>query len=168
MLLRCRFSGNWHADIAALDRAAARSRSGYVVKYAGMPLTWCSKLQTETALSAKEAVYISLSTALQEALPIIDYLCELRNNGFMFNNNRNEIKCKAFEDNEGAIEMARSPKFRPITKHINNKCQHFHESIETVKIKMMKIGTLDQQADKFTKPLRTKWFTKLRKLIMGW
>jgi hypothetical protein len=130
------------------------------------------KLQTETALSAAEAeyisLYISLSTALREALPIIDYLCELCKNGFMFNNNRNEIKCKAFEDNEGELEMARSPKFRPRTKHINIKYHHFHESIETGKIEMTKIGMLDQQADIFNKPLRTNLFTKLRKLIMGW
>jgi hypothetical protein len=162
------FAGNWHAEIAAVDRATARSRSGYVIKYAGMPLTWGSKLQTETALSATEAEYISLSTALREVIPIIDYLCELRENGFKFNNDKNEIKCKAFEDNEGALEMARSPKFRPRTKHINIKYHHFHEAIETGKIKMLKIGTLDQQADIFTKPLRTDLFTKLRRLIMGW
>jgi Reverse transcriptase (RNA-dependent DNA polymerase) len=81
-------AGNWHEDIAAMDRATARSGSGYVVKYAGMPLTWGSKLQTETALSATEAEYISLSTALREALPIINYFCELRDNGFMFNKQR--------------------------------------------------------------------------------
>jgi hypothetical protein len=133
-----------------------------------MPLTWGSKLQTETALSATEAKYISLSTALREVIPIIDYLGELRTNGFMFNENNNVIMCKAFKDNEGALEMAKSPKFRPRTKHINIKYHHFHESIESGKIQMIKINTLDQQADIFTKPLASTAFEKLRKLIMGW
>jgi hypothetical protein len=86
----------------------------------------------------------------------------------MSNNNRNEIKCKVFEDNEGALEMARSPKFRPRAKHINIKYHHFHELIETGKNKMKKKGTLDQQADIFTNSLRTSLFTKLRKLLRGW
>jgi hypothetical protein len=48
------FAGNWNSDIAAMDKATARSRSGYVFKYAGGPVTRGSKLQTETALSATE------------------------------------------------------------------------------------------------------------------
>jgi hypothetical protein len=130
------FAGNWSSDISSEDKASARSRSGFIIKYAGMPLSWGSKLQTETALSATEAEYIALLTAMREVIPIIDYLDELRKNGFKFNNGTNEIMCKAFEDNEGALEMARSPKFRPQTKHINIKYHHFHELIETGKVKM--------------------------------
>jgi hypothetical protein len=162
------FAGNWNEEIAGMDKATSRSRTGFVIKYAGMMLTWGSQLQKETALSATEAEYIALSTALRQAIPIIDYSNELREHGFKFNNNKNEIFCKAFEDNEGALEMARSPKFRPRTKHFNIKYHHFHDSIEDGKIKMAKIGTLDQQADIFTEPLRVELFEKLRKLLMGW
>ena len=35
-------------------------RTGYVITYAGCKLLWCSKLQTEIALSAAEAEYIAL------------------------------------------------------------------------------------------------------------
>jgi hypothetical protein len=93
---------------------------------------------------------------------------ELKQHGFEFNINNNKIICKAFEDNEGALEMARSPKFRPRTKHINIKYHHFHDAIEAGKIKMFKIGTLDQQVDILTKPLRVEAFVKLRKIVMGW
>jgi hypothetical protein len=132
------------------------------------PLLGGSKLQTETALSATEAEYISLSTALREVIPIIDFLKELKNNGFHFHDWDHQIICKAIEDNKGALEMVCSPKFCPWMQHINIKYHHFHDAIETGKIKMMKIGTLDQQADIFTKPLRVKLFIKLRQLIMGW
>jgi Reverse transcriptase (RNA-dependent DNA polymerase) len=90
------FSGNWNSEIAATDKATARCRSGYVIKYAGVPVTWGSKLQTKTALSATEAEYIALSTALREGIPIIDYLQELSDHGFKFNNDNNEVLCKAF------------------------------------------------------------------------
>jgi hypothetical protein len=78
------------------------------------------------------------------------------------------IKCRVFEDNEGALEMARSPKFRPRTKHINIKYHHFHDSIESGKIIMSAIDTKEQQADIFTKPLDESSFLYLRKKILGW
>jgi hypothetical protein len=162
------FADSWNRDIAGSDKATSRSRSGYVIKYAGVPFTWGSKMQTETALSATEAEYIALSTAMREVIPIIDYLEELKLNGFQFNTTDNKIICKAFEDNEGALEMARSPKFRPRTKHINIKYHHIHDAIESGKIKMYKIGTLDQQANVLTKPLRFEACVKLQRLIMGW
>jgi hypothetical protein len=64
--------------------------------------------------------------------------------------------------------MARSPKFRPRTKHINIKYDHFHESVESGKIEMSAIDTSMQQADIFTKPVPEAVFVKLQKLIMGW
>jgi hypothetical protein len=62
------FAGNWNPVIAAEDWDTARSQSGYVIKSAGVPLTWGLKLQTETALSDTEAKYSSLSTALREVI----------------------------------------------------------------------------------------------------
>jgi hypothetical protein len=35
------------------------------------------------------------------------------------------VYCKAFEDNSGALELARLPKLRPRTKHINVCYHHF-------------------------------------------
>jgi hypothetical protein len=64
--------------------------------------------------------------------------------------------------------MARSPKFRPRTKHINVKYHHFHDSIESGIIHMKDINTTEQQADIFTKPLAEAPFKYLRKLFMGW
>jgi len=41
------FSGNWKADTAHFDRTTAKSRTGYVIKYPGWPITWASKMQTK-------------------------------------------------------------------------------------------------------------------------
>lgn len=43
--------------------STARSRHGSIVKYAGVPIDWMSKLQSQFALSTAESEYIGLSTA---------------------------------------------------------------------------------------------------------
>jgi hypothetical protein len=53
------------------DPSTARSRMGYIITYAGCPMHWSSKMQTEIALSTTEAEYIALSQAMREVLPII-------------------------------------------------------------------------------------------------
>ena len=40
------------------------SRTGFVIIYAGCPITWGSKMQREIALSTIESEYIDLSTAM--------------------------------------------------------------------------------------------------------
>jgi hypothetical protein len=162
------FAGNWDEQLAPFDNSTSRSRTGYIIKYAGMPITWASRLQTEGAHSSTESEYISLSTSLRDAIPMIDFLREMVTVGFNFIASGSTIKCKAFEDNKGALEMARSPKFRPRTKHINIKYHHFHDSIDGGKIVMYGIDTKEQQADILTKPLEESLFVYLRKLIMGW
>ena len=54
------FAGGWNqAD--SNNAEAVMSQTGYVTMYAGNPLLWCSKLQTEFALSTTEAEYIALT-----------------------------------------------------------------------------------------------------------
>ena len=60
------FCGLWNRRTAHLDPVTAKSRTGFVIRFADCPLTWGSKLQTETALYTTEAEYIALSTALCE------------------------------------------------------------------------------------------------------
>ena len=50
------------------------SRTGYVIMYAGCPITWSSKLQTEIALSTTESEYIALSTAMREVIPFLNLM----------------------------------------------------------------------------------------------
>jgi hypothetical protein len=78
------------------------------------------------------------------------------------------VHCKAFEDNSGALEMARVHKLRPRTKHINIKYHHFREAVRTGQISVHKIDTTQQEADIFTKPLDESTFQYIRKLLMGW
>jgi hypothetical protein len=76
------YSGNWSTSNACEDKATSRSRTGFENKYAGMPVSWVSKMQTEAALCSIESKYIALSNALQEAISMIDFLQELVDVGF--------------------------------------------------------------------------------------
>ena len=86
-----------------------------------------------------------------------------------------EVFCTAFEDNSGALEMARVPKMRPRTKHINLKYHFFRDRVVQDgdidiegKIHVKAIATEDQLADLFTKAVSQELFLKFRMEIMGW
>ena len=81
---------------------------------------------------------------------------------------RTIVKCKVFEDNNGAIELSKAPNIRPCTKHIALKCHHFREHVHKGLIKINLIDTLEQVADIFTKALLFPIFNYLSKNMMGW
>ena len=143
------------------------SRTGYVIMYAGCPLTWCSKLQTEIALSTTEAEYIALSQYVREVIPFMNLIVEV-GDVFPLNNPKPKFHCKVFEDNRSCIRVAESPKFTPQTKHITIKYHHFRKHVSDKTIAIFPINTTYQLADIFTKPLDRTIFTKLREHIMGW
>ena len=65
------FAGNWYEPGATKDPMTTKSRSRWVIMYAGCPITWSSKLQTLTALSTTEAKYVVLSSALRDQILIM-------------------------------------------------------------------------------------------------
>ena len=62
------FCGNWIKETTEDDVSTAKSRSGYVIAYAGCRIIWASKLQTQVALSTTEVEFIVLSQALRETI----------------------------------------------------------------------------------------------------
>ena len=135
------FSGNWNRNTAEYDASTAKSRSGYIILHAGCPIFWSSKLQTQVALSTTEAEYVSLSQALREVVPIMNLISELKEKKIATISSVPKVYCKAFEDNSGALELARSPKLRPRTKHINTTYHHFREYVRNRIIQLFPIGT---------------------------
>jgi hypothetical protein len=74
-----------------------------------------------------------------------------------------------FEDNNGALALATSPKITPRTKHIAVKYHHFRSKIGADKgIIIQRIDTSEQKADMFTKGLGAQQFAYIRGLVMGW
>jgi len=63
---------NWNPHSAHIDRMTAKSRTGYIVMFAGCPITFASKLQTEMALTTTKAEFIALSNGLPTTIRMID------------------------------------------------------------------------------------------------
>ena len=107
---------NWAGDVDT-----RRSTSGYVFMVANGVISWGSKKQSTVAKSTTEAEYVALSQATQEAIWLRRLLSDLG--------------CKADgptlinEDNQGAIEIARNPKFHNRTKHIDTTYHFIREKI---------------------------------------
>ncbi len=72
------FSVLWNKEFASVDPSTAKSRSGWIIFYAGCPVSWASKLQSQVALSTTEAEYIAMSQALLNVIPVINLLQEMR------------------------------------------------------------------------------------------
>ena len=92
---------------------------------------------------------------------------EMKSRGFEVICTSPHVYCKTFEDNSGALELARLPKLRPRTKHINVCYHHFREHVRKGLIKIFPIDTRDQVADALTKTLAQNAFYRHRKYMCG-
>ena len=119
-------------------------------------------------LSTTEAEYVALSESMRDVLPLIDLVEEMELRGFASKRGTPSVRCTAFEDNEGAISLAKTPKLRPRTKHINNKYHHFRGHVASGKVDVQHIPTTEQIADILTKPLPVEQFLYLRDQILGY
>jgi hypothetical protein len=171
------FAGRWHKEYSEL-RDNVLSRTGYVILFCDCPVVWCSKLQSEIALSTTESEYIALSTALRDLLPLRRILHDISTKSFLSLQPTNPScrtcpdnlpPSKVFEDNTACIVLATSDThFKPRTKHISLKFHHFQDYVKNGTIQILKIGTSNNMADIFTKPLGRIKLQHLRHLLMGW
>ena len=97
-------------------------------------------------------------------MDIIDEMSRYRLGTF---DSKAKVKCTAFEDNNGALDLALVPKMRPRTKHINIKYHHFRSAVRTGRISVESIGTKEQLADIFTKALDQNQYQYLRRKLMN-
>ena len=155
-------------DPPIFDPISTRSRTGFVVLYAGCPILWKSKIQSLTALSTTEAEYIALSAALREVIGIIHLLQDLKDNGLPILGTKPKICCRTFEDNKSCIALATNHRTRPRTKHLSIRLHHFRSFVVNKIISVEYVSTTEQIADIFTKPLAKPQFCKLRDKLMSW
>jgi hypothetical protein len=177
MFVDADFAGRWNKEYAEV-RDNVLSRTGFVITFCGCPVTWSSKLQTEIALSTTESEYIALSTATRDILPLKRILQDIAAYSFIsfpsshstiMNKSQTMQPSKVYEDNTACIVLATSESnFKPQTKHISLKYHHFHDRIKAGHLQILKVGTDDNWADIFTKPLGKVIFQHLRFLLMGW
>ena len=106
------------------------------------------------ALSSTEAEYVSLSLATQEVIWLRRLL---KGMGFA-----QEHPTTIFEDNQGAIELAKNPSHHSRTKHIDIKFHHVRNAVAAKTIQLYYCPTNEMVADILTKGLPKPQFEKLR------
>ena len=87
---------------------------------------------------------------------------EVQSQGFFVSNTKPTVHCKIFEDNSGALEIARVPKMRSQTKHINLKYHHFCSFVDKGLLSVHPVGIIEQAADVMTKDIPLDDFLRHR------
>ena len=57
------------------------------------------------------------------------------------------MMCDVFEDNNGAIKLAKTPTMRPRTKYVAIKHRHFRSFVAKRVTRMLKVDMDEQEAD---------------------
>jgi hypothetical protein len=151
------------------DPACAKSRSGFIILFAGVPILWQSRLQTETALSTMEAEVNALAACMRELISIINMVKELTQSVVLQAGDMN-MNVSIHEDNSGALVLAETlpPQFMPRSKYYATKTIWFREEIHKHGIKLKKIETSEQLGGIFTKRPTQATFEYLQAKIVGW
>jgi len=143
--------GYTDSDFAG-DLDDRKSTSGYVFMLAGGAITWLARKQPLVAFSTVEAEYIGASDTAKEAIWVRSlYACILYGKA--------TEPQQIFVDNQGAIQLAKNPKFHECTKHISVRFHFVRDACERNAIKTSYLPTSDMLADIMTKnlPRDTHW-----------
>jgi len=157
-----RFSGSGDGDLIGYSDAdwagdidTRRSTSGYVFLLNGGCISWRSKKQRTVALSSTEAEYMALSEATQEAVWLKAFMREL-------GEDVGDGALTVYEDNQGAIALAKNPEFHKRTKHIDIRYHFVREKVEDGQVMLEYCPTQEMLADLMTKPIAAAQFDALR------
>ena len=147
---------------------SAKSRTGYIITLGGCPILWKSQLQTEISLSTLEAEYSALSASMRIMLPLKSMLTEVVAALKLPSQFKSTIRCRVFEDNNGALLLATKQRITNRTKYFLVKWHFFWSHVESGEVNVLKIDTTEQWADYLTKGLNREVFERIRKLVQGW
>ena len=124
------------------DLTTQRSKTGYVFQVENNTVSWCSKQQGCVSKSTSEAEYIALNTACQEGI----WLRRLLEDIYIKQHEPTVI----FEDNQGAIQLSKNPKFNSRTKYIDVSYHHICEQVSKKTVSVKYCASNDMLADIMT------------------
>ena len=107
------FAGLWGNEYPQ-ELICARSRTGFGVTFANCPLLWVSKLQTDIDLSNLHSEYVALSHSVGALISLKSLIKEVIENLVIDSENLKFVSSSnIYEDNNGAIVVATSPRITP-------------------------------------------------------
>jgi hypothetical protein len=121
-------------------------------------------------MCTQEAEYHALSQSMRALLPLRELIVEILDALQLSNTVRMSFRCRAFEDNNGALLLATNQRITNRTKYYCVKWHWFwsHVNDKDKNISIVKVDTLQQRADYLTKGLTRENFERIRKLVQGW
>jgi len=164
----------WNTEDSA-GPSSVYLQTGYIITYDDCLVLWVSRLQTEIALKVQWKQNI-LHSNRQCGIWFCSWLwlwtsllkIEYTDPEVQYKNSKMLLTADVYEDNRGALELAKMPKLRPCTKHIVLKCHHFHEHVRNGKVHIHAVDTREQLADIFMKALpREALQLQIRKIIQN-
>ena len=139
-----------------------------MVIFSNFPLLWVSKLQTDIDISTLHSEYVTLSRSFIVLLPLKNLTKEVIDNLGIDSEKLKFVSISnIYEDNNGSIVVATSPRMTPTSKKIAVKYNWLRQHIGKECV-IQKIESENQKADIFTKGLQGKIFIRIRKLLCGW
>ena len=123
-------------------------------------ISWGSSKQHCVALSSCEAEIIALSEVAKDMVyfrKLVDGLEPGAISG----------PSDAATDNKGARDLAYNPEHHEKTKHVARRHFYVRDMVESFELRVPLVGTADNLADFFTKPLSAKQFFSLRAKLMN-
>ena len=137
-----------------------RSVSGGLIVCGGASVCWFSRTQKCVTLSTSEAEYVALGDAVKEFL----FLRQV----WRFMLSSKVMPCfSAFEDNQGAVQLAQNQVTNSNSKHIDVRHHFLQEPVRQRDIKVVQVPSEFQHADILTKALAFDLFAFHRKIIMN-
>ena len=140
----------------ASNRIKRRSTSGSINTIGGTIVGWGSKMQRSAVLSSSEAEYCAMAMSTQDLLfcqNLLDELCGCEKPGILF------------EDNEGAIYLAKNCQVGQRTKHIDNRYHFMRDVIKDGKMQVIHVRSDQNEADLCTKNVTIAIHEKFRENI---
>lgn len=136
------------------DKVDRRSTFGYLFKFLGGPISWCSKKQPVVALSTCEAEYIAGEVAACQAIWLINLLQDLKI--------KVVLPLKLMINNKSAINLAKNLVLHGRSKHIETKYHFLCHQVQNGVIEVVHCSSQKQLADALTKSIKTDQFLQLR------
>ncbi|GKF09525.1 ribonuclease H-like domain-containing protein [Tanacetum coccineum] len=127
--------------------------SGYCVFFGKSLVSWKSKKQNTVSRSSVEAEYRCMASATCEVIWIFNLLNDLCIT--------NLLPVNLYSDSSSAIQIAANPVFHERTKHFEVDVHLVREKVHDGVINTIKVASVDQTADLFTKGHGTAQHLKL-------
>ena len=124
------------------------SRSGSINFIGNSPISWYSKMQTDTALSTLQSEHNALVPANQNNT-YIKKVC----NGAGLRKFRYRLATSVYCDNDAALAISTNPMMPAKSKHVHIKYQYVLEQNNRKAIKYGRVSSANNCADIFTKPI---------------